>query len=1078
MNEPSHQREKDKLIQDLQAQIIRLKADQKVALTMQETLRENEERWQLVVQGTNEGIWDWNLKTDEMFFSPRWKEMLGYGDQDLPNHIDTWKQLLHPQDTERVMKILGDHFAKKTDHYSAEFRLKCQDGNYKWILSRGKALWDTQGNLVRMAGSHTDISDRKDEQILLTSLIDCIPDLVFCKDSKGVYKMCNNAFETFAGRDRKDIIGKSDFELFPPEEALGFREQDRFMMLQKQSHRNEEWITYPNGKRRLVDTLKTPFCCPEGKLMGTIGISRDITDRKQKEEAVKKQAERDALLSNIARQLIDQDLTTAVNFILESLGKFTKCDRSYIIRYFPQEKAWSMLHEWCNEYTPSTIHDSQNISLDVFPWFSQQLIEGKSICINRLEDFPPEATAEKEAYQNSLSPNLLVVPMMTGGQTVGYLGIDTNLYQKWTKEDVNLLKLVGELMAIAEARAIAEEAQNESQARFAGILDNANEAIISIDEQQKITLFNHAAEQIFGYISEEVLGQPFNLLIPPRFTDDHYQHIQTFQNTSETARQMGGRRPVFGQRKNGTEFLAEVSISKIKLRGKTIFTAIIRDITERKQAEEALKQAKEQADAANRAKSEFLASMSHELRTPLNAVLGFTQVMQRDHSLKEEHKQNLDIIGRSGEHLLELINDILEMTKIEAGRTTLNQTQFDLSRLLDNLESMLHLKAEEKNLQLLFEKNQNLPQYIETDEGKLRQVLINLLGNAIKFTQEGGVILRIKMSKQSQENQAIILTFEVEDTGPGIAIEEVDQLFEAFGQTETGRNSNEGTGLGLPISRKFVELMGGEINVSSRLGRGSLFTFTIKATIVNGNTIKINQGTRRVIGLVPGQPQYRILAVDDRLESRILLVKLLSTMGFNVRQASNGQEALDIWKQWQPHLIWMDMRMPVIDGYKATKSIKATPKGQETVIIALTASAFEEERNLVLSAGCDDFMRKPFREDVLWEKIAEHLGVEYIYEDSDQQNSSPQHSGVITPETTSQLQTLLQTMPQQWITQLHQAALECSDDGILELINHIPPNNQTLAIALQEWSENFLFDSVLELTRNSLEKAGGRRQKD
>nr|MDJ0845301.1 PAS domain S-box protein [Crocosphaera sp.] len=965
MNHLPLDREKDQLIQELQAEITRLKADQKVAITMQETLRENEERWQLVLQGTNEGIWDWNLKTDEMFFSPRWKEMLGYGDQELPNHIDTWKQLLHPQDTERVMKILADHFAKKTDHYSAEFRLKCQDGNYKWILSRGQALWDETGTPVRMAGSHTDISDRKNEQILLTSLIDCIPDLVFCKDSKGVYKMCNHAFEIFAGRDRKDIIGKSDFELFSPEEALKFREQDRFMMLQKQSRRNEEWITYPNENRRLVDTLKTPFCCPEGKLIGTIGISRDITDRKQKEEAIRKQAERDALLSNIARQLIDLDLHMAVHLILEALGKFTQCDRSYIIRYFPQEKAWSMVHEWCNEYTPSTIHDSQNVSVEVFPWFSQQLIEGRAICINTLEDFPPEATAEKEAYQNSLSPNLLVVPMMTGGQTVGYLGIDSNIYKTWKKEDINLLKLVGELMAIAEARAIAEEAQNESQARFAGILDNANEAIISIDEKQKITLFNHAAEEIFGYTSEDVLDQPFNRLIPSRFTDDHYQHIIHFQNTPETARQMGGRRPVFGQRKDGTEFLAEVSISKIKLRGKTIFTAIIRDITERKQAEEALKKAKEQADTANRAKSEFLASMSHELRTPLNAILGFTQVMQRDQTLKEEHKHNLEIIGRSGEHLLELINDILEMTKIEAGRTTFNKTQFDLYRLLDNLESMLHLKAEEKNLQLLFEKTTDLPQYIETDEGKLRQVLINLLGNAIKFTQEGGVILRIKTSEITDENQEIILTFEVEDTGPGIAAEEVDQLFEAFGQTETGRNSNEGTGLGLPISRKFVQLMGGEISVSSILGQGSLFAFTIQANLIHAHRIKVNKPPRRVVGLVPHQPNYRILAVDDRLESRILLVKLLSSMGFNVRQASNGQEALDIWEHWQPHLIWMDMRMPILDGYKATERIKATPQGQETVIIALTASAFEEERNLVLSAGCDDFMRKPFREEVL-----------------------------------------------------------------------------------------------------------------
>ena len=1068
MNNPKSEIEKDKIIEKLQAEITRLKAVQEATLIMQENLRESEERWQLVLKGTNEGIWDWNLKTDEMFFSPRWKEMLGYSEQELPNHIDTWKQLLHPQDRERVMKILGDHFAKKTDHYSAEFRLKCQDGNYKWILSRGQALWDEAGNPVRMAGSHTDISDRKNEQILLTSLIDCIPDLVFYKDSKGVYKMCNNAFETFAGRDRKYIIGRNDFDLFLTEEALAFREQDRFMMLQKQSRRNEEWITYPNGNRRLVDTLKTPFCCPEGKLMGTIGISRDITDRKQKEEAIKKQAERDALLSNIARQLIDQDLNTAVNFVLESIGKFTQCDRSYIIRYFPQEKVWSMVHEWCNEYSPSTIHDSQNISLEVFPWFSQQLIEGKSICINKLDDFPSEATPEREAYKTSLSPNLLVVPMMTRCQTVGYLGIDTNVYKHWTKDDINLLKLVGELMAIAEARAIAEEAQSESQARFAGILDNANEAIISIDENQKITLFNHAAEQTFGYTSNEVLGQPFNLLIPSRFTNNHYQYINSFKNTQETARQMGGRRPVFGQRKDGTEFLAEVSISKIKPRGKTIFTAIIRDITERKQAEEALKKAKEKADAANCAKSEFLASMSHELRTPLNAILGFTQVMQRDQELNPDHKQNLEIIGRSGEHLLELINDILEMTKIEAGRTTFNRTQFDLYRLLDNLESMLHLKAEEKNLQLLFEKIENLPQYIETDESKLRQVLINLLGNAIKFTQEGGVILRIKTNEMIGDNQEIILTFEVEDTGPGIAPEEVYQLFEAFGQTETGRNSNEGTGLGLPISQKFVQLMGGEISVSSVLGRGSLFTFTIKATIVDANAIKINKSPRRIIGLVPGQPNYRILAVDDRLESRILLVKLLSSMGFNVRQASNGKEALEIWKSWQPHLIWMDMRMPIMDGYTATQHIKANPKGQETVIIALTASAFEEERNLVLGAGCDDFMRKPFREEVLWEKIAQHLGVNYVYDDLDKQKFSSQPNQQAKPQTTLTLQLFLEKMPSQWINALHQAALECSDDSILELVEQIPPDSQPLAISLREWSENFLFEPVIELTQTMI----------
>ncbi len=1054
-------------IQTLQQEIATLKAAQKATLRIQEELRESEQRWQLVLQGTNEGIWDWNLKTDELFFSHRWKQMLGYQNEDLSNHINTWKALLHPQDEERVMLAVKAHLERKTNHYSVEFRLKCHDGTYKWILSRGQALWDQEGNPIRMVGTHSDISDRKQEQILLRSLIDCIPDFIFCKDPQGVYKICNNAFETFVGRNRKDIIGKTDFDLFSAEEALFFREQDRIMIQKKQAHRNEEWITYPDGSRRLLDTLKTPFCCPDGNLMGSIGISRDITDRQQREETLKKQAQRDSLLSSIARQLIDQDFNTAVEFTLAALGQFSNGDRGYIIRYSPQQGLWTMTHEWCNQNIPSTLKQSQNIPLKDFPWFSDQLLNGHPIRVNSPEDLPRQAIAERMMFKNSLSPTLVVVPMVATGQTLGYLGFEGNITKHWTQEDLNLLKLVGEFLAIAQGRSQAEEERTESQARFAGILDNANEAIISIDENQHITLFNHAAEKTFGYQASEILGQSFNLLIPQRFSASHHQHINDFSTASETARQMGGRRPVFGRRQDGSEFLAEVSISKIKLRGRKVFTAIVRDITQRKQAEIVLKKAKEAADAANRAKSEFLASMSHELRTPLNAILGFTQVMQRDRTLNQEQQQNLSIISRSGEHLLELLNDILEMSKIEAGRTTLNQNSFDLYRLLDNLEAMLRLKAEAKGLQLIVEHTPEVPQYLTSDEGKLRQVLINLLGNAIKFTEEGGVTLRVKGSGESGE---IMITFEVEDTGLGIAPEEIDQLFAAFGQTETGRNAQEGTGLGLPISQKFVQLMGGDIRVNSVLGQGSLFTFTIKGKIASASAIKTKKPIRKVVGLAPGQPRYRILAVDDRLESRILLVKLLSSMGFEVRQASNGKEAIDLWEGWEPHLVLMDMRMPVIDGYKATQRIKATTKGQATVVIALTASAFEEERNIVLSAGCDDFMRKPFREEVLWDKIAHHLGISYIYESIGQENHQLENTDLENKEETpdDHLLQLLSMMPDEWIKQLNQGAVECSDDGILELIRQIPQESELLAVTLKGWANDFLFDQVIELTNKAM----------
>ncbi|MBD0303848.1 MAG: response regulator [Tolypothrix sp. T3-bin4] len=485
--------------------------------------------------------------------------------------------------------------------------------------------------------------------------------------------------------------------------------------------------------------------------------------------------------------------------------------------------------------------------------------------------------------------------------------------------------------------------------------------------------------------------------------------------------------------------------------------------------------AKEAADAANRAKSEFLASMSHELRTPLNAILGFTQIMNRDPFLSTEQQQHLGIINRAGEHLLELINDILEMSKIEAGRIALNQTSFDLYRLLDSLREMLQLKASSKGLQLLFDYAPNVPRYVQTDERKLREVLINLLGNAIKFTQQGRVTLRVSMEngekEELSENPSLSpysLFFEVQDTGTGIAPEEIEQLFTAFGQTETGRKSGEGTGLGLPISQKFVQLMGGTITVSSNPGQGTRFTFDVRVKLAQAADISKTHQTSRVIGLAPNQPNYRILVVEDRLENRLLLVKLLTSLGFSVREAENGQEALALWSSYSPHLILMDMRMPVMDGYEVTTQIRAHLKGQATVIIALTASAFEEERNIVLSAGCDDFVRKPFREEVLLEKIAKHLGVRYLYEEvkspdvvsGDGAFEETQGEFMITDQS---LPLRLSQMPTEWIEQLHQAANRCLDHVIIQLVKEIPQAHTPLAIALENWANNFLFEQVLDL---------------
>ncbi|OUL19973.1 histidine kinase [Nostoc sp. RF31YmG] len=472
------------------------------------------------------------------------------------------------------------------------------------------------------------------------------------------------------------------------------------------------------------------------------------------------------------------------------------------------------------------------------------------------------------------------------------------------------------------------------------------------------------------------------------------------------------------------------------------------------------------ADAANRAKSEFLANMSHELRTPLNAILGFTQIMSRENSLSSEHQQHLAIINRAGEHLLNLINDILEMSKIEAGRTTLNVTSFDLIHLLKSLEEMLRFRAASKNLQMVFEYASDIPPYVQTDESKLLQVLLNLLGNAIKFTNEGKVTLRV--NRRAIEENSPRIFFEVQDTGLGIAPQEINLLFEAFGQTETGRKSHQGTGLGLAISRKYVQLMGGDITVNSTLGEGSRFTFDIQISLASASEIQIQQGKSLVIGLAPPQREYRILVVDDAAESRLVIVQLLASIGFAVKEATNGQEAIAQWQQWQPHLIFMDMRMPVMDGYEATRVIKTRESQQlisntRTIIIALTANAFEEQRAAMIQAGCDDLINKPFREEILLEKISEYLEVRYLYQEENNQLAKAIQT--ITDEilTPTDVLPLLYQMPPEWLTQLYHAAAQCSDEMILDLLGQISVDNAVLKQFLTDLAHNFQFERIMEL---------------
>jgi PAS domain S-box-containing protein len=470
-----------------------------------------------------------------------------------------------------------------------------------------------------------------------------------------------------------------------------------------------------------------------------------------------------------------------------------------------------------------------------------------------------------------------------------------------------------------------------------------------------------------------------------------------------------------------------------------------------------LQRAKADAEAANRAKSTFLSTMSHEIRTPMNAILGYTQLMLRDPKLGTESKTNLRIMSRSGEHLLSLINDVLDMSKIEAGRTQINPVTFNLPRLLGDLTSMFRLRAEMKGLRFEGLAHGESVPYLVADESKIRQALINLLGNAIKFTDRGQIALHITLELRGADR--LWLAARVEDTGPGISDDDQARLFEPFSQAKDALNTKEGTGLGLAITRRYARLMGGDVAVSSSLGRGSVFLLEIPVERGDAGVAAKRSPSRRVIGMASRMHDPKILIVDDQIENRDWLVKLLTLIGFSVRSAENGEAAIRNWEEWEPQLILMDVHMPVMDGLEATRRIKANPRGRETVIVALTASAMDDDREAASQSGANDFLSKPCREEELLKMIGDHLNIEFEYEEK----SRADEEGLqVDGEALSAER--LGLLPLELLNKLRNATLGGDKKGLDHLILEISETvDVRIAQVLQGLANNYDYDALTRL---------------
>ncbi len=947
-------------------------------------LRENEERLKLALESSNDGLWDWNVATGEVYFSPRWETMLGYEPGEVKPHVSSWEGLVHPDDVIPVTQVLNDHLEGRALAYETEHRVKSKTGDWIWILDRGKVVdRDAEGKPLRMTGTHTDITERKRaEEVLQQSE----QKLAFHIERSPVgfiewttaFKVAswNLAAEKIFGYSKAEALGLHAYDLMVADMVREQVDEVWRDLLVKEggTHSVNDNVT-KDSRTITCEWYNTTLVDEGGEVIGVASLVQDITERKRAEKSI---SQYNQLLETISRAqneyIAKVDVNTLFDNLLTNLLEITESEYGFIgeILRTPEDQSYLKTHAitniaW-NKETREFYETNAPTGLEFYnlkTLFGEVITTGKPVIANDPYHDPrrgglPEGHPHMAAF--------LGLPIYSGPELVGMAGIanrpggyDTELVaflEPLVKTAANLIAGYRAELSRRKAEADLQESQNSlAEAQRIAHLGNWDWNIESDEAYMSVEV-----SRIIGIGDEDAITslQKFMPFVHP---DDQ----ALIQQSIETA--LAGEKPysidfrVIQPDGNVCTVHSQGEIHRDEAGKPVRMVGTMQDITERVQAEEELRQAKDTAEEASRTKSEFLANMSHEIRTPMNGIIGMTQ-LALDTNLSDEQREYLEAVASSADSLLHLLNDILDFSKVEAGMLVMEATDFTLSKMLGETLKSLAVRAQKKGLELGLHVPPKLPNALVGDPDRLRQIIVNLVGNAIKFTEEGEVVVSVEQDASS--NGRVTLHFAVKDTGIGIPPEKQKRIFEAFTQADSSTTrAYGGTGLGLAISSQLVGMMGGRFWLESEVGKGSTFHFTASFDLATSPQSKTLPETLN---------DLTVLVVDDNETSARILEDILAHWGLKPVVVTDGKSALKTMKQARKKghpfdLVFLDAKMPGMDGFDVARTINDDPGLVGSIVMLLEAADLQKSREHCRKLGLGHCLTKPLTHSDLFDLI-------------------------------------------------------------------------------------------------------------